>query len=394
MHRILFVDDEPRILTGLRRMLRGQRRDWDMEFAEGGVEALTILQSRPFDVVVSDARMPGMEGSELLEQVRQRHPDTVRLILSGQCSRESTLLCAGVAHQFLNKPCDAESLIAAIHRVCLLRDQMPDPITRAAVSQIASLPSQAPIYAKFLEYLEADTLSQPILLELVHADIAMSAKLIHLVSSGFFGTPQNVDNVDQAVELLGLEMIRLLASVPGVFRPRRPGEIQEDFLRWVNGHSLEVAVAAQRIGESVTNDRRLLGHTYLAALLHAAGTLIVPSVESSPTSGDVSRLHRRAAARSCDPDSGVYLTALWGLPQETVRTIAGFRHPGESDDTDFSPLTAVHVAHVCIDARGASGRDVERGELDVDYLRRINRVDQLDVWRKLCQTAKTCEVVT
>ncbi len=114
MHRILFVDDEPKILSGLRRMLRSMRHDWEMEFAEGGLRALELFEARPFDVVVSDARMPGMEGSELLERVRREYPDTVRMILSGQCSRDSVLQCVGATHQFLSKPCDAETLKATV----------------------------------------------------------------------------------------------------------------------------------------------------------------------------------------------------------------------------------------------------------------------------------------
>lgn len=93
MNRILFVDDEPKILMALRRSLRGLRNEWEMVFADGGAAALEQCAAAPFDVVVSDARMPGMEGSHLLGEVAKLYPDTVRMVLSGQCSRSSVLKC-------------------------------------------------------------------------------------------------------------------------------------------------------------------------------------------------------------------------------------------------------------------------------------------------------------
>jgi YesN/AraC family two-component response regulator len=79
----LFVDDEPRILDGLRRMLRGMRGEWDMHFAARGAAALDLLGQRPFEVLITDMRMPGMTGGELLVKVKQLHPDVVR---TGQSS--------------------------------------------------------------------------------------------------------------------------------------------------------------------------------------------------------------------------------------------------------------------------------------------------------------------
>src|SRR5437868_8888858 len=118
--RILFVDDEPNVLGGLRRMLRPLHHEWSTEFAESGAQALMILEKQPFDAVVSDMRMPSMSGAQLLEQVRDRYPHMVRIILTGQCDEESGLRALRVAHQMLYKPCDAESLKATVARTCSL----------------------------------------------------------------------------------------------------------------------------------------------------------------------------------------------------------------------------------------------------------------------------------
>lgn len=117
MTSILFVDDDPNILQGLQRMLRPQRHRWDMTFCGSGEDALQALAAKPFDVLVSDMRMPSMSGAQLLAEVQRRSPDTVRIILTGQAEQESLDAIEGVAHRLLSKPCDAALLQATIEEV-------------------------------------------------------------------------------------------------------------------------------------------------------------------------------------------------------------------------------------------------------------------------------------
>ena len=114
---ILFVDDEPRILAGLRRMLRTHRTRWVMSFAEGPEAALAVLRDGSCDVIVTDYRMPGMNGAELLDLVRDRCPGTARVILSGQTSEDSLLAIVGLADELLSKPATSEQLIATVERL-------------------------------------------------------------------------------------------------------------------------------------------------------------------------------------------------------------------------------------------------------------------------------------
>ena len=115
--RILLVDDEPNVLAGLRRTLHRYRDVWDMEFVRVGEQALKCLDSVPFDVLVTDIQMPGMDGIELLGEVFRRHPDVVRMVLSGQTKREKILQSIAPVHQYLSKPCDPETLQEAVARV-------------------------------------------------------------------------------------------------------------------------------------------------------------------------------------------------------------------------------------------------------------------------------------
>lgn len=141
MNRVLFVDDEPRVLAGLRRMLRPRQGVWEMHFAEGVATALEIMDQELVDVIVSDFRMPGLDGGQLLAEVRRRHPDTARLILSGQTAERDMMRVVTIAHQFLAKPCEPDEVMTAVDRALRLRDELGGERLRAELACLSALPS-------------------------------------------------------------------------------------------------------------------------------------------------------------------------------------------------------------------------------------------------------------
>src|SRR5277367_5572528 len=140
MKRVLFVDDEPQVLDGIRSKLAPQQGSWEMEFAPGGEVALKLLGEKPFDVIVSDIRMPGMDGAELLKTVCQRFPSVVRIILSSQDELEGALRAVPVAHQFLVKPCDPAMIRVAIERATSLSALMNNKLLENLVGSVKDLP--------------------------------------------------------------------------------------------------------------------------------------------------------------------------------------------------------------------------------------------------------------
>ncbi len=107
--RILLVDDEPNVLQAYTRVLRTR---FALDTAEGGAQALGLLEQQAYAVIVTDMRMPGMDGVELLTWVRQRCPDTVRIMLTGNADQQTATNAVnqGAIFRFLNKPCDSELL--------------------------------------------------------------------------------------------------------------------------------------------------------------------------------------------------------------------------------------------------------------------------------------------
>ena len=115
--RLLFVDDDPLLLKGLRRALSFKCDEWDKLFANSGREALALMEKNPFDVVISDLHMPGMNGVELLNQVRLYHPQSTRFVLSGKLGDSLTPASLEAAQLFFCKPCDPDLLVSSVAAV-------------------------------------------------------------------------------------------------------------------------------------------------------------------------------------------------------------------------------------------------------------------------------------
>jgi HD-like signal output (HDOD) protein len=392
MNRILFVDDEPEVLSGLRRLLRRSFGDWELGFAATGAEALELCSAEQFDLVVSDGQMPSMSGPEFLREVMRRCPDTVRFVLSGQFRWDLAVESVGVAHQFFNKPCDPRLVMSAARRVGALREQFPQTAARRAVGRVQGLPSQPTAYAELVNRVKSSRACIESATEIIVRDVALIARTLHLVSSGFFGTPTQVASPAHAVKLLGLRTIKALLDSSDAFLSGDCTADREEEIRLLNDHSFAVAAAAKRIAETVCDDPSLIADSYLAGVLHEIGALALfgsPAALGSPTRPTLDGRAGSAGAwspadpRLSGPDIGGYLAAIWGLSGPIVEAIAYYRAPGAAPAETISPLLAVHVAHALVEPSGASPTDGEDA-IDFGYLERAGLADQLDNWREIC----------
>jgi hypothetical protein len=185
------------------------------------------MEASPFDVIVSDMRMPGMDGAALLSLVREKYPQVVRIILSSQAELSTALRVVPVAHQFLSKPCDAQMLRVAIERACHLKALLHDDSIRSMVGGLGELPSLPRTYhALTLALADPNTSIQKVA-AIVEFDVGIAAKILQLVNSAFFGIARSITNIQGAVGYLGVSTLRSLVLSVEVFRVFAPkGPIQ------------------------------------------------------------------------------------------------------------------------------------------------------------------------
>lgn len=391
--RILFVDDDPNVLQGLQRMLRSMRKEWSMEFATSGLEALEMLGESPFDVVVSDMRMPGMDGAQLLTEIKKSYPRVVRVVLSGQSDQEAILRSVGPAHQYLSKPCDPEVLKATVTRACALHDLLADETLKQLVSQMESLPSMPSLYHELMEELQSGDASMQRVGQIISKDIGMTAKILQLVNSAFFGLPRHVSSPTEAAIFLGIDIVKALVLSLHVFSQFDQSKLRPFSIDEIQRHSLATGALAKAIAEEQDAEPMIVDHTFMAGLLHDAGKLVLAAnlpdqyedVLVKVGDDDVA-LHEaeRQTFGVTHAEVGATLLGLWGLPDPIVEAVAYHHRPNACVGSTFSPLTAIHVANVLEhESRNRNGTGVE---LDLEYLERLNLADQLSVWREISRS--------
>ena len=392
--RILFVDDEKKILEALHRMLRGMRNEWEMRFAEGGSEALALFAKESFDVVVTDMRMPKMDGAELLSEIIKGYPNVVRIILSGHSDEELILKSVGPAHQYLSKPCDTETLKHTISRACALRDLLERDSLKEIVSKIHSLPSLPSLYSELMDALQSSDSSIQKIGQIVSKDIAMTAKILQLVNSAFFGVPRHISSPEQAVGLLGLDTVKALILTVGVFssfqHTRVPG-FRVDTL-W--SHCIATGAIAREIARAETLDKENTDNTFMAGLLHDVGQLII-AAEIPDQYGEVlKKLQNQPDSLyeiehqtigSSHAEVGAYLLGLWGFPDAIIEAVAFHHLPGSCIAEGLVPLSIVHAADALEHNMNPPNRSMSQtAGMDQEYMEKSGLVEHLSAWQEIC----------
>jgi HD-like signal output (HDOD) protein/ActR/RegA family two-component response regulator len=332
---IVFVDDEENLLSGLRRLLRHKRDLWNMRFASSGEMALGMLDERPADVIVSDMKMPRMDGAQLLGEVRRRHPRTARMILSGHADRMSIISAVGPTQQFLSKPCDTDVLVDAIDRVLAIRDLVIDESLRGLLGGLESLPKPPQIYEEMLAIATSPDCELDDVVRVIERDLATSAEVLHLVNSSFFGLASAVDSVARAVSLLGLETIQGLALAGAIFRAEEPSPAQVDANRLCR-RGLRVGAYSRRYAAADGWPVSAVNDAFFAGLLSEVGLPVLVAAHPDPW-GKLSQqilgggplidpwqqdADQRAAFGCSMTRATAYLLGLWGFPEAVVAAIA------------------------------------------------------------------------
>lgn len=391
--RILFVDDEPNILQGLKRSLRQQCHEWEMDFAEGGVPALALLAKQPYDAVVTDMRMPGMDGAQLLNEVKSRYPDIVRFVLSGHSDQELVMRSVGPSHQYMAKPCEPELLKASLSGAFALRKLLASDDLRAIATNMTSLPSLPSIYCAVVEELQSEDSSLVSIGKLIEKDLGMTSKVLQLVNSAYFGIGRDVGSPAEAANFLGLDILKSLVLSEGVFSQFDPAVVKALSLDTLKNRGQLVAKYARNIARSEGVDNKVADQAFLAGLLHEMGSMVL--ADNSPE--EYLRACRLSKQENIDISSaekkvfntthaeiGAYILGLWGIDDDVVTAIAYHHDPSGFPDVKFSALTAVYVASTCLAAGENSPEQTLFTDAGLSYLERIGVAERLPDWQQLC----------
>ncbi|MBI4815603.1 MAG: HDOD domain-containing protein [Deltaproteobacteria bacterium] len=371
MKRILFVDDDQNILDGLENVLYRQRKRWQMVFALGGQAALEELRKGQFHVVVSDMRMPGIDGARLLEYAKELQPSAARFILSGYGDREAVVRALPVAHQFLSKPCDSEILRIVVDRACELQTLLASEEIRAIVGSLDRLPSAPSTYFDLTTAMACADLGAKDVAEIVERDPAMAVKVLQLVNSSYFGVARQLTSIHQAVAYLGTEFLKALALSAHVFATLSPKPIRGFDIEETQQHSIETA----RVAQAISPDGKR-SDAFIAGLVHDVGRLVFAvgdpercSKIGQTVASTARRFHEveQEVLGVSHAEVGAYLLGVWGLPIPVVEAVAFHHRPSAVFEGDVDLLAAVHIADAVVRSLGLGAGLPDHG-VDPDFV--------------------------
>lgn len=370
---VLFVDDERRILDGLRRMFRANRSKWDMRFALSGAEAIEELTKRPADVVVSDMRMPGMCGSVLLNRIRVEWPETIRFILSGQTDQAELLEDIGCIHQFIQKPCDPELLEHAIARTRSLASALESSKLRRVVSGVQSLPIVSQVYTDLVEELNSDSSNADSIARIIEKDIGLSTKILQLVNSAFFGMPRKTVSVKDATVLIGISNLQQIVTTAQIFDTLGQDKDTHGFVSQIWSRSSDIGATARQLAQDSGLDKEHCDTAYLSGVLsHIGRAILARTMPQEFTALVETAKDSRSSIRALEIEQfgipqeslGAYALGIWGFSDSIVDSVAHQEVPAMSRVVDQRhPIVWLHLAR----SMNCSGLTTETAALDREW---------------------------
>lgn len=357
MKTILFVDDDPMLIRGLRRALQHRADDWDMIFVSSGTEALNALAAGPIDAIITDMRMPGMNGAELLLQVWKNYPSTARIVLSGQADQELVMQCAMTAHQYLSKPCDSGKIEACIDRVVSLQSHEHGEAVCRLMGSITNLPSCPELFNKINQALSSDSCDLETISALIEQDAAITAKLLKLVNSAFFGVGREIGSAMEAVNYLGTSQLKTIILASQVFDHSSQHANAGLNMPHLWRRALLTGQCAKALAMASAPTRPLKDEAFTAGVLHSCGLLILAESQPNLLKEAISAArvahsplptHELFSIGATDAEVGGYLLGLWSLPMPIVDAVL-YYPTGPPPQDAVAPLSLlIHAAHALL----------------------------------------------
>lgn len=387
---IYVVDDQKAVLQTVTFVLRTLGSGWEVSDFTDPAAALAAVKAQPPDAIVSDQMMPGLQGSELLEQVRAVSPRTIRVIMSGFVSLNKLELITS-AHQYLAKPFDAFQLRDIMRRSFAAQERMDNQHLQSVVTAIRSIPSLPQVHHSLLAELKDSRNPCQTIAGLITTDPGLATKVLQLANSPLFGQGARVANVEDAVNRLGTDLIEAIILSQNIFSHYESLKGRDIDLPRVWAHCWETAKLAQRLCREKELRGKISEDAFLAGLLHEVGRFILidnfpaeyqSACEAARQSNTPLAPHLKEVFRAAPLQISAYILELWGLPPAVVDCIASMDKPEANEASSFCLVSALYVANrIASQKFPADPYGLE--EWNTGYLRAIGCEQEIPAWEKL-----------
>ncbi|MCP4550257.1 MAG: HDOD domain-containing protein [bacterium] len=384
--KIMFVDEEPDVDSSLRSMMDSRFGDWDQTYVSGGEEALsTIMTEGQFDVIVTDIRQPQKCEADLFKEIGALHPETIHIALAGAADNDMVKHSLGFANRCLMRPSTAEEINSTIIRSLKLRTLLKDEKLHKQVANIRSLPTPTDIYLELIAAIQDPDASSGNVARIIARDVGLTAKLLQILNSAFFGLPTRVTDVLHAVTLLGLETVQSIVISAGIFNSFAVKGMGAMTAESLSNHSIRVGSLARSISRDLGLPVRVREDALLAGMLHDVGKLVELTymrdelkqiLDMSRLSGLPFRQAELAVMDTGHCELGAHLLSIWGLPDPIIESVAFHHEPGGAGLIEPEALATVHIADALL-AASSEATEMVSNTLDRSFIEAIGLSEQI-----------------
>jgi putative nucleotidyltransferase with HDIG domain len=384
--RVMLVDDDPLVMSGIARNMSMMGVKMDITVRTSAAEALKTLEKELVDVIITDLCMPGTDGTALLGEVHLRYPTVLRFVLSGEAKPEVVLQATRLAHQYLSKPCETAVLHKTIVDTLARIGTIKNPEVAKTISQLEGVPSRQASLAEFLRLLNDTTVPVDKIAASLRKDPGLSARLLKVANSPYFGHSGSVESLDDAIGLLGMDMIVSMAASHKLFAVTPPPAASNLRLDELWEHCVYVSSLVRHVGNKLRVPQSVLREAGTAALLHDIGKLVLAYAAPTAFAAARTRAHGDHMPSwqaeyfifgNHHAEIGGCILKLWGLPAAVVDAVSMHHTPHHSTETRIGPVTLVHIA----DTLAHAGTDDDATTfLDTAHLKALNLPEGMDYW--------------
>jgi HD-like signal output (HDOD) protein len=348
--RILFVDDETQILKSITRLFMDT--EYEVLTVESGAEALTFLEAEQVDVIVSDMKMPKMDGYELLSQVKKRFPKIVRIILSG-FSNERVVFDAlkkNIAKLYILKPWENIVLINTIEKVFQIENVLRNnEKVLKLINNAEELPTIKTSYGRIINVIENDQEVYKIV-EAIECDNSIAIKILHIVNSSYYSV--KTGSINRAVAYLGLDNIKNIvitsAFIDGLNFSNKENKRLEQL--WRHGFIANRIISIiyneflyKKIPETEMN-AGLLSNVGIIFMIHSSHDKYMEMFEEvEKNNGNLIEFENKAFGTN-HQEIGGYLIQWWDIPLPIVEVALYHHDPFNNNVINRQIVFVAHIA--------------------------------------------------
>lgn len=347
--KILFVDDEIQILKSLNRLFMDT--EYEVFTVESGKDALDLLATEKIDMIITDMRMPEMDGCQLLEKVKELYPNSLRIILSGYSDKHTILeaLQKNIAKLYILKPWENNKLILLIDQLFETENILRDSKLLGLINRVDELPTLKSSYLQIMDLIDKDVDLAKIS-SAIERDHSVATKILHIINSAFYEV--KTGSVKHAITYLGLSTVRNILLATSIIDSFNMNGMYGKRLEMLWNHSFICSKIVTVIYEKLLL-KKLAENETSAGLLHNIGIVLLLKLypekyieifhKGEKEKTDLLQLEQEFF-NVTHQQTGGYLLQWWELPHPIIEAALYHHTPFSTGIINQELIYAINIA--------------------------------------------------